>query len=394
MPPVVVSSLNLPQNVDETLYNGIIMDISGSLSNPSIITLKMGAISMKVYYKGTRQADMEINNLNLIPGVNSFPASGILNPSQSDLGMTGKFFTAYLSGLPSPVTLTLDTKYPASTAPWLRQVLQNTTLTSNLQSPTSFNLIGPIKINGQINVQFLPSTTQFAGIVQTNYNSPFGFNLTILQYTMIMTLSQNSSIFGNLKVDWVDANQTSEGAILLPFTGDLNVTNRDSFVSFIKNTLTQPSKMISISCIASVKTKTGAGIVQIDNVLTSSDIPIIGFNSFNKTLTINSIAVNGGIDQLLQFTASSTIISNSTISAILNEMVFDISSQGINVGTVTGTSITLNGSPTGVSNNVSLSGTFNQTLGSNSKSKISQILSKYIARIFPLSFPFSFFFFF
>lgn len=211
LPAVTVSSLDLPSNVNNAAmfagtYDGINLDVSASLTLSSIASVNFGSVNMEVIFEGSDQAILAVNPLQLHPGSNIISAIGVLNPASSQLGFTGEFFTSYVAGSSIPVTMTLSPTSPSTTPQWIQTVLASLSLTSTISAGKQLDLIGAISLSGQLDAVLLSSTSNtLSGTAVTTFTNPFEFEITVLTYTMVMTISQvfsstSSSIIGQVNV--------------------------------------------------------------------------------------------------------------------------------------------------------------------------------------------------
>ena len=389
LPVVNVTNMQLPQNVKDGTTLGINITVDATLSNPSIASIKLGGIQMQVYYEGTYQGTLSVSQLNLVPGINVFNASGVINPQSGSLVQTGYFFSAYVAGKNSIVILYPDALNPGAAAQWFINTVTNLTLTSQLHTNNfqALSLISGVSMIGQINAS-LPDTgsPSLGGVAQTTFTNPFAFNITVMSATLNITISDVHNIaIGSVSVPWVTVNSATTGTnkiLQLVLNGNLTITNSTAFEQFIQTVLKTTGTTMNMAGVASVKANTGAGIVQIDGVPTSASVAITGYNSFaGGLLAINSISIVGGSAGTLKFNVASTITSTSNVNLFLGSAYFNINyvlnGVFVVIGNASATNVALYGSSAGYANSLTFSGSFFQT-GGNVNTAIIDALSNYV----------------
>ncbi|PRP86214.1 hypothetical protein PROFUN_05730 [Planoprotostelium fungivorum] len=97
-----VSRLDMPSN---TLTGGINMSITIVLQNPSVISMYMGDMPLRLYRSGQCIGNVKAYDVTIVPGANVIVTSGELKPENSTLAapVIEEFFNRYVHGLPTEV---------------------------------------------------------------------------------------------------------------------------------------------------------------------------------------------------------------------------------------------------------------------------------------------------
>jgi len=394
IPVVQVTNMQLPQNVEPLstgVYAGINITVDAVLNNTSIAYMKLGSIQFETYYYGSYQGTIHVNQLNLVPGVNIFSSSGVLNPNATSLAATGQFFTNYVAGLNCPVTLQASVINVAKAAPWFQKTVSSLALFGALHTNNyaPLNLISGISMIGQITAS-LPDTgnPSMGGTAQTTFVNPFAFQIIAQSASMNISVYNGQDVLvGTMAIPWSTVTTVSGTTILdIAISGSLVISNKAAFEQFIQTMLQTTGTTMILKGVASVKIQTGAGVIQVNGVPASATVPITGFNSFQGQygkLTIGGISiVPGSSTTTLNVNIATTITSYSNMDVTLGSAYFNVeyvyNGAWVVVAQASASGVVINGNPSGgVANTFTFAGTFTES-SSTVTAAISSLLSNYI----------------
>jgi len=360
LPPLEITSLDLPANVEDSIFEGIIISLNATLENPLMVTFALGNVVLDVYFQGTRQAFLEQTDLVLVPGTNVIAATGRINPDVDDLDKTGEFFSALVAGVSYPFTMRIAAKDPQSAAPWFSQILADFELRSSFPAGAPLDLVRNISLFNQLDSVLLePGFPTFSGTIMITFQNPFSFQITIQQIRVSMSIKDNENqVLAAKFVDWSPlASHGDFFTMNITFNANLE-DQKENAMGFIQNLLQTDGTDMHVDLTTSAQVQTGAGVVVISNLSASYPIPVNGFRSFDGLISFQDFNLHQGAGNVIEFCAVLNIFSQSTIDIVLGGMHFEIVSRNVTLGNATSNQFSLEGSSSGKINQIDLNGTF------------------------------------
>lgn len=77
------------------------------LSNNGSAEAEIGDLSLELLYKDVHLGSVQAKNVSIQPGVNELQLRGVIDPSESSLHLLSEFFSSYIQGQKSMLTVRL-----------------------------------------------------------------------------------------------------------------------------------------------------------------------------------------------------------------------------------------------------------------------------------------------
>jgi len=325
-PQVEILSFNLPS--DAPNGQGINLEMSTAMHNPSPIGITLGTIVLDISFQGTRLGQVRANGASLQGGSQSIlNLTGIMEPQTTPEGLAkvSNLFSAFIAGNASDTTAKGVAVLPngVDRVSWLSAGLEAMVLNVKLQSPVPLNIIrsielGPMGMNWTNTDAYAPLAT--SPQVIAGFQMPFGFSLNVSQVQNNMTvIYQNKTLATVNAFEWGTASTIKDG--------------NSSSIHF-------GPPPHPVRNWPKGHPQTPIGEVRITGIPFKSEVSLSGLQGLaTEPTVIHNLTVIGGIPQGLQIALDMTMVNPSTLTIATGPgaqglVTFDMIYQGDNVGTV------------------------------------------------------------
>ncbi|GJJ74828.1 hypothetical protein EMPS_07186 [Entomortierella parvispora] len=352
-PEVEILSFNLPS--DAPNGQGINLEMSTAMHNPSPIGIALGTIVLDISFQGTRLGQVRANGASLQGGSQSIlNLTGIMEPQTTPEGLekVSSLFSAYIAGIACDTTAKGVSVLPngLDRVSWLSAGLEAMVLNVKLQSPIPLNIIrstelGPMGMNWTNTDAYAPLAT--SPQVIAGFQMPFGFSLNVSQVQNNMTVVyQNKTLATVNALDWGLATTVKDGdssAIhfaLPPTPFNIGQDAHADFDAFVKDLTIKNAQGFQVEGVAGTVAQTPIGEVRITGIPFKSDVSLTGLQGLaTEPTVIHNLTVIGGIPQGLQIALDMTMVNPSSLTIATGPgsqglVTFDMIYQGDNVGSV------------------------------------------------------------
>jgi hypothetical protein len=190
--------------------------------------------------------------------------------------------------------------------------------------------------------------------ISSGFKSPFNFplDITAVQTNLNFADPSTNKPFANLKSDFAPAKSdqnagslstTMNGGTLSEIPG-----NDGAFSKFFKDLTSGNAVTASIQGTVSVKANTASGAVTISNIPVTDSLSLQGLGGFNH-FDLKNMTITSGTSQGLSQSISLQMNNPSNMSLNLGtDINFDLSYNGVNVGTTSIKNLVLNPGPNAI----------------------------------------------
>ncbi|KAJ1560165.1 hypothetical protein HK405_008000 [Cladochytrium tenue] len=342
---VSIVKFNLPSS-DTT--NGITLQTTAQLENPSTITVELGTLSFDTVFQGARIGSISGSGITLTPGSNLLSLSGSIKPTdQNATSLLSTLFTAFIGGQSSPLSVvTTNVVGPNGPVSWLQKGLDGLALNVSLSANGTNKVVSNIQIPS-LSVKFDPTDTTGSKVstsatVNAGFKSPFDFPLSVKQVAQTLSFVDQASgtPFATLTVPYSDAtSDQAAGNLTTSFTGGTlaMVTGQDTlYQNFFKTLTLGASASVGITGSVNAITSTAVGDVTVSNLSVTDTVSLTGFQGLSG-VTIGSVTVQGGTAAAgIQLSIGTTIQNPSSITIDFGaDVTLDLQMNGLTLGSVT-----------------------------------------------------------
>ncbi|KAF9955312.1 hypothetical protein BGZ72_003835 [Mortierella alpina] len=333
---------------DDPSGKGIIIEIDTSVTNPSVIQMYLGSLTLALSYKDTLMGFVTSSNLTMVRGPQILSMKGVLTPQATPEGLASAsdLMSRYIGNVATDTTATGFEVKPdgMNSVEWLSAAVKNLKLMVPLQSHTPLQLIKALNL-GALGLVFTPPTAYSPVATSTgvlaHYSLPdgFGFNVQFTQVANSFTLSRDGVTIASVSSTY---NPATSNMAARTMTFNLLETSllvpddsRTSFQEFNRD-LTMGS-ILSFNVIgkASVLAKTSIGTVHLVNIPFSTTTELSGLQSLtNPAPTITALQVVEGTSTALTMVIKVVIMNPSSISLSAGDVALDLIYKGSRLGTV------------------------------------------------------------
>lgn len=370
-PSVQILGFDLPAN---SPGGGIELTLNCSLANPSIATVPIGTMVLDLYYGSARLGSVSGANVTLVPGANTLSLVGNISPAPSDLPAASQFFSRYVTGADSVVSVR-GVSAGASPVAWVQQAVQAVQISTTFKGDAA-GLIQGITLNS-LGIFFpggsgAPTASSSA---VAHFNLPFAFPFSIWQMTSTLTISSGGTQFLRIPVPATPCtSDQAAGTLAFAFTRlPVTVLNTALFETFATSLTVNSDLTVDLSGVVSTTVATAAGNLTLSGVTFAASVPLKGFDSFlNPPISITKVDVVGGTSAGAQLAIDLQIVNPSIAYGDLGGMTLALYYLGEKVGTTTITDLSL---PLGT---LTLTGVSGLLLDNGAGSKSRQLLTNFL----------------
>lgn len=311
-----------------------------NLFNPSPASVSMEALTVDIAYKGAHSATITASDLILVPGANVINMVGVMDPSQDDLGIIAEFFSSYLQGKDSPITVTgKEAKGPK----WLSRAVRHINTTSTFTGYThTAELLGDLQIgalgvtldeegnpyfSGQVNATMqLPPTLRQPMSIPC---SSMSFNMSDEQGNVMGGLDLGCTQSRSVYYPEPCTDEHCGGVLMLSFEPTkMEVISWEHLSGFLGQALRTDTVNATLSGIAGPMIMVSFGSLKLGGIPFRGGVSIKGMDAFKKGVQVGKLDILAGTPGKLTLATTARIFNPSPVEAALGPVEFDLQVNG------------------------------------------------------------------
>jgi len=330
-PDVAILDFDLPSNHPD---GGILLQLTTSLTNPSVATMDLGDISLDLYTGSARLGTLFGTAVSMVPGTNILSLSGYVLPDPADLEAVSLFFSSYLAGQ-DEVVVAYGRDAGSSPIVWLQRVVQSLTLVTVF--PGYEDLIVQSLALFSLGIDF-PGGAAFprtSGDVVANFVIPFGFPFQIWQVAVELEAVEQNEPYMQISVPTIPSRSDQQaGKLYFSFLDAPSViTDTPEFTNFVEDIILLPTIDLTLRGSATATVDTAAGNLTLYNLGFFDVLTLNALNSFKTPpMEILALDVVEGQTDRLKLAIDIKITNPSIIYGGLGDLSFDLIANGERVG--------------------------------------------------------------
>eukprot|EP01122_Echinamoeba_exundans_P011831 TRINITY_DN4837_c0_g1_i1.p1 TRINITY_DN4837_c0_g1~~TRINITY_DN4837_c0_g1_i1.p1 ORF type:complete len:1094 (-),score=137.98 TRINITY_DN4837_c0_g1_i1:26-3307(-) len=343
---VKLDSISLP--TDSPDGHAVVIAVNVSVYNPSVVSLTIGSgmpLCMSTLYLGSSVAVVNSSvaqPVQLLPGWSTYAMSGLVAPV--NLTSASEFFSRYMSGLSSTVTVqALETCVPPELT-WLRAVVNELRVTVNVSGLVGLELVQSVEINTLL--MDFNQANYSAGVVAVGsgtitayWKSPFTFPFDVYETSMNMNMFFANRPIAHLVLPTLASRSRitvpGSGTITVSFSGIPVVLNDfASFTDYVDALVLKANTSMGISGVAALSTAVSFGNASLNGIPFSQQVALHGVDSFHcdGCVSIQSVDLTGGAPGKGFFILNLNLRSEATASLLMGRLSVQIYYMGSLLG--------------------------------------------------------------
>ena len=322
-PSISILSFNLPSN---SPAGGITLSLQTSLGNPSIASVAIGTMVLDLYYGTALLGSVTGTGVTLVPGNNSIPLVGNINPSAANLPAASTFFSNYVNGINSVISVR-GASAGSSNVTWVQQAVKILQISAPFAGATS-SLINSVSLS-QHGIFFPGGTgsSTSSSVAVASFSLPFNFPLSIWTISTNLTIFYNSVPTLLIPVPFVPSTSNeAAGTLAFSFSNALvDILSPQQLENFGQDLLLNPSISVQLQGVATTVVSTAAGNLTLSGISFTDTISVAGYNKFsNPPLQILAIDAIGGTAEYLTLSINISIPNPSIVFGQLGGLTLNL----------------------------------------------------------------------
>lgn len=367
---VTVDSFDLPRNAPDG--RGVEVVTNATLYNPGMVSVDLPATVVDLYYEGVpaRIGRVRMAPMRLVPGYNPLYTVGVVDPPQAYAQRLTPFFSAYVTGGTSVVTVRGVAPVDAASEPvWVRRLVAGVAVALPVRSLMDIDLVRSITAT-DLGIDFVPrggGRPVLSANVSSTFQNPFGFPIQILRASLVSRLLDvdgSGRAVGLVRVPPTDVDsRMGDPAFDLRLAGaTVEVLDEGLFETAVRGVIERPNLVLRAWAVANVTFASAMGVLSVEGVPLKHPllVPVQGLDDFaGVTVTNGAIgSADGASATEVRVSATAAFTSPGTVTAEVGDLKLDLvygsGRDGVVLGTATVDSASLRPGATQVSLSASL----------------------------------------
>lgn len=340
LPGAALSTITVNGNAPGPKGSGLAIAASGTLYNPSVISMTLGDVDMDMYAENSFLGRVTCYDFAMQPGSNLLSVTGILKPA--NLTQAASFFNNYISARNTSVVI--KGTLPSIPIPnnarfnidWLNEAILDLYVGAVVPGRQNYQPIERLEIV-DMSIDFTrPDKIPIAnGTMRAWYNPPFNFPFSFINASIEADLSFAGINTAHLSLPFSPVAQwTSNQTLEMSATNLLvDVTDAEQFSILLLNLFLKDHLQAGLSGYGGTNVDTNMGIIPMRHVAFNNALPVNGADHFSEPpVTVKDLDLRGGESGVAYISLLLNITNRSSAGLWIGPMVLDLYYKGIYVG--------------------------------------------------------------